>query len=405
MTNSSALPACLQALTVSLLIYGCPPLGSDVGKVWSGSIDTLSSGQIEIYNKSDPLWLPAEEWQVIEELRIGSDSINEPALFGSVVSFDVDARGHVYILDGQAQEIRIFDPKGAFVRKVGTKGSGPGELSRADAVDLSQNGEIWVMEMAEGQVSIFDSTGSYVRGQRLGSAGWMIRPYPGGFDPLGRYNVAIPLRDEEGWTVTMARFDQSLTPIDTIAIPDDPYEREVFEIVNEQGSSVMRAGVPFQGSLVWRFSPTGNLWTLLTDKYELTEITTSGKTLRRITKGQESLPVTATDRNEVRESLEWFTSQGGKIDWSKIPAAKPATVSFFSDDENHLWVALETAASEDEGYLFDIFDPQGRFLGTVRLPFSLRLSPEPIVRDGILYGITADELGALYVVRAKIVKS
>jgi hypothetical protein len=51
-----------------------------------------------------------------------------------------------------------------------------------------------------------------------------------------------------------------------------------------------------------------------------------------------------------------------------------------------------------------VFDPEGRFMGTVRLPFMLARFPGPIFRDGVLYGITEDELEVPYIVRARIDK-
>jgi hypothetical protein len=52
-----------------------------------------------------------------------------------------------------------------------------------------------------------------------------------------------------------------------------------------------------------------------------------------------------------------------------------------------------------------VFDPIGRFLGSLTLPFSLASNPSPIIRDGVLYGVTRDELDVPYVVRARIVGS
>ena len=60
-----------------------------------------------------------------------------PDLFGAIYSFDVDAWGRIFVLDDQAQEVRIFDPDGTFVRTVGKKGEGPGEFTSAVSVDLS----------------------------------------------------------------------------------------------------------------------------------------------------------------------------------------------------------------------------------------------------------------------------
>ena len=387
--------------TLTLLLAACGS-GTDAGPGWSGTVDTLPSGEIVVHNADEPLWAPDEAWQVVEDLRIGEAMSEGPDLFGGIYSFDVDAWGRIFVLDDQAQEVRIFDSEGAFVRTVGRRGEGPGEFTQAGSVDLSRNGEIWVMGLGQGRVSIYDTAGTFLRQERT-DGGFIVRPYPGGFDPMGRYNVLIPT----GGMRTMARFDQSYTPIDTISLPENPEEGEYFEYVSEDGSSRMRAGVPFQGYMTWRFSPTGTVWTLLTGRYELTEMTIDGKVLRTITKDHEPLPVTDEEREQAIENLEWFTRQGGQIDRSKFPGTKPSTVSFFVDDEGNLWVERQVpAADEDDvGRLFDLFDGQGRYLGMLRLPFDLRNSvPAPIVREGVLYGVTSDEIGVLFVVRGRVVK-
>ena len=389
------------AATLPLLLTACGS-GSDAAGEWSGTVDTLPSGEIVVRNTADPLWTPEEAWQAVEDLRIGEAMSEGPDLFGGVYSFDVDAWGRIFVLDDQAQEVRIFDSDGTFVRTVGRRGEGPGEFIRAGSVDLSSNGEIWVMGMDQGRVSIFDTAGTYLRGERA-DGGFFMRTYPGGFDPMGRYNVVLLA----GGMRTMARFDQSYNPIDTITRPENPEDGEYFTHVTEDGGSRARASVPFQGFMRWRFSPAGTVWTLLTGRYELTEMTTSGEVLRTVTKDHEPVPVADEEREEAIENLEWFTSQGGRIDRSKFPRSKPSTASFFIDDEGNLWVEQQVAFSDTDnaGRLFDLFDAEGRYLGTLRLPFSLAWSrPEPIVREGVLYGVTSDEVGVPYVVRARIVK-
>ncbi len=390
------------ALIIPLLLAACGS-GADAVGTWSGTVDTLPSGEIVVHNADEPLWTPEQAWQVVEDLRIGEAMSEGPDLFGGIYSFDADAWGRIFVLDDQAQEVRIFDSEGAFVRTVGRKGEGPGEFTQAGSVDLSRNGEIWVMGLGQGRVSIFDTTGTFLRQERT-DGGFVVKPYPGGFDPMGRYNVLIPT----GGMRTMARFDQYYNPIDTISLPEDPEEGEYFENVSEDGSSTMRAGVPFQDYMTWRFSPTGTVWTLLTGRYQLTEMTIDGKVLRTITKDHERIPVTDEEREQAVENLGWFTSQGGQIDRSKFPGTKPSTVSFFVDDEGNLWVERQVPAADENdvvGRIFDIFDGQGRYLGMLRLPFELHHTiPAPIVREGVLYGATYDEIGVLYVVRGRIVK-
>ena len=397
-----------MAVTLVLFGTGCESASFEAIDEWSGTMDTLATGEVVVRNTDVPLWSSEEVWQVVEETRIGSDPDNETSLFGSIHSFDVDSQGQVFVLDEQTQEIRVFDSHGAFIRTVGGRGNGPGEFTEASAVDISRNGEIWVMEMILGRLSILNADGALLRTEHIGGSSdfrMSIWPYPGGFDPLGRYNAVLVTLSEEGTTQALARFDQSFTPLDTIPIPEESKETEYFSLVSEDGGSTMRLVVPFQGSLEWRFSPSGNLWTLVTDKYELVELNDNEEALRRVTKEYEPLEVTEAEMEEMRARLARFINQGMKVDWSKVAKTKPVTVSFFCDDEGNFWVNLEAATPEDDSRLFDLFDPEGRYLGAVRLPFSLRSNPEPIVRDDILYGITTDDLGAENVVIARIKKS
>ena len=394
---------CTLALTVTLLSTGCGSTDSDSGEAWSGTIDTLATGEIVVRNTGGPVWSTEEAWQVVEEVRIGRDTGEDALLLGSISSFDVDAQGWIYALDAQTQAIHVFGTDGILVQTVGGEGTGPGEFERANALDLSANGQIWVMEMQKGRLTFLDASGNYLDGARIGSTGWDYRPYPGGMDPLGRYNAAVVVEVLDDYDLALARFDQDFVPLDTIPIPENAEPHEQFELITD-GGGMMATSIPFRGSFVWRFSPRGHFWTLLTNKYELTELTATGTTLRRVTLDHDPIPVTPAELEEVGENLSWFTRQGGKIDWSKIPDTKPVTSSFFCDDEGNLWVMRLTGSPEDEGYIFDLFDVDGRFLGAIRLPFSLESNPEPIVRNGLLYGITTDELGAENIVSAQILK-
>lgn len=392
---------CALTLTSSLLGTGCGSATTDSSEGWAGTIDTLASGEIIVRNTDEPLWSSEETWRVVEEMRIGGDMGDDAILFGDIGSFDVDAQGRVFALDGQTQEIHVFDSDGTHMHTVGGRGTGPGEFEDASAVDLSRNGEIWVMEMRKGQLSILDAYGDYLRKESIGGVGWSQWPYSGGFDPVGRYNALIRSFHDEGTTESFARFDQSLTPLDTIPVPKKP-DAEYFS--NETGD--MQVGVPYQGYIAWCFAPNGNLWTLRTDQYELAEITGHGETLRRVTKEYEPIRVTAEDRTEWGQSMEWFTDQGGKINWSKIPKTRPVVRSLYCDDEANLWVRRVTIKSDDdkesEGPLFDLFDPEGRYLGMLKFPFDL--GSYPIMRNEVLYGITRDEHGADIIVRARIEK-
>ena len=49
--------------------------------------------------------------------------------FGSVAGLDVLSDGTIAVLDGLAGEVRTFAPDGSFLRRIGRRGAGPGEIS------------------------------------------------------------------------------------------------------------------------------------------------------------------------------------------------------------------------------------------------------------------------------------
>jgi len=353
-----------------------------------------------VRNTADPLWAPGAAWQVVESVRIGRVMGEGPDLFGMVTSFTVDSGERVWVLDGQSQELRVFDSLGAHVRTVGRRGGGPGEFAQALKVEMGPDGNVWVMDPSNNRLSVFDTAGAYLKGlPALG--GFVIFPWPGRFEAGGSYYAPVPLTDG-GFRVGMVRYDPSMAAVDTLFPPRDPVERERFVHRNATGG-MMTAGVPYQGTLIWRISDAGTIWAIVTDQYRLFEVNADADTLRTITREFEPIPVTAADRDEARENLEWFVSQGGSIDLSKIPGTKPPVGSFFRDDEGHTWVEVTTSRDE-EGHVFDVFDAEGRYLGPVHLPFPLSTSPLPVLRDGVLHGIVRDEMEVTYVVRARVVK-
>ncbi len=105
------------------------------------------------------------------------------------------------------------------------------------------------------------------------------------------------------------------------------------------------------------------------------------------------------------EGMEWFTDMGGKVDRSQIPSTKPAFDSFLRRSARpRLGGSRTTAGPDTENRILDVFDPNGRFLGTVELPFRLADYPDPIVRRDYMIAVVEDELEVPYVVRARIVQ-
>jgi hypothetical protein len=402
LTEEVAMPRSVT-LILCLLLTACGAGDRAASATWSGTIDTLASGAVHTRNPAAGIWDESTAWRIEEDLRIGTADGTGPDLFGSIYDIAVDDYGRIYALDEQAREVRVFHHDGRHLRTIGRSGSGPGEFKNPVALRWDDDGRLWVVDHGNARYAIFDTTGAYQTLVRR-TSGYVRVPWPGGFEGAGRlYDVAnIAGPNSTTWTEGLIAFrvdSQDPVPADTFRIPD--FQGDVFEALNQHGQRSMAVPVPFAPRLVWHFEPRGALWAAITGHYRIARLNAAGDTTRIVERAFRPAPVTAADREDALANLDWFTSQGGKIDPARIPSTKPAIHSLFTDPDGYLWVQPITTP-EEQGRLIDLFDPDGRYLGELRLPFKIGYFPPLIIGDR-LYAITQDEMEVQYVVRARIV--
>jgi hypothetical protein len=383
----------------AFLSFACE--GAPARNGWTGATDSLASTHIVVRNTADPIWHERERWRISEEWRIGRAVGDGPDVFGRIQSLQVDHAGRVWVLDGLAHRLVVFDGSGTHVMTTGREGGGPGEFTRPEHVEQGPDGSMWVVDVGANRISRFDATGRYLDSRSIPS-GYPITPWRGGFDASGRFYtpVAAPPVESEQVAFTYVRHDSAFVPIDTLRRPHDPNVRQTFEFQGTVGR------IPLQGSLVWQLTQEGNVLSLVTDEYRLIEFTGRGDTIRSITRLFTPLRVTEGDRVELRTAWEPYLNEGELPSWwSKLPATKPpVTGLFFQDDEDAIWVEREPGSPEVEERVFDVFDREGRYLGPVQLPYALARHPRPVVRGGFLYGVARDELDVAHAVKLRVIK-
>jgi len=118
---------------------------------------------------------------------------------------------------------------------------------------------------------------------------------------------------------------------------------------------------------------------------------------------REYTPVPITDE-ELAENLERFDSgplanADMDFDRSEIPGVHPPLQRWLTDGRDHLWVQRDLGA---DGTVWEIFDPEGRYLGQIASEVDLeRLTVHKVTREAV-YGVLPDELDVPYVVRLRI---
>ena len=361
--------ALLLGLGLPVLFASITLMASAQGK-WKGTV--VKEGDVTVVkNPKEPLYkTPVLELK--EELSLGGPDAPGDQAFDSIRNFVVDDAGTIYVLDQRAAHVKVFDASGRYVRTIGRKGQGPGELELPGTISLNRTtGELAVQQSTR-RMTYFKADGTFLRHLSLKDT-WALR---GRVDSRGNIYVVEGVLDEKDprYETKLLRPDGSL--VATLARSPAP---------------MRRAGRLPAFMAISYFVVDGN--DRLVYGYPLTYevqyyVPGSPKIFRKISRDYDPVPVTAEEKaNEARDFPPDFKVE---LDFPKYHSAY---YRFFTSDTGHLFVQT-WEKTEDGKSLHDIFDPEGRFIG--RVP----LKPTGVeILKGKYYALEEDEDGYQYVKR------
>ena len=391
----------------------------------SGNADyqvTDSAGVRLVMNGGQGAWAPGESWQFEEDLRIESPEDEAGRQFGIIAGVAVNSRGDIFLLDRSVPNIQHFDSNGSYLGTIGGPGEGPGQFGRMVAELLVGAGDtLAVPDLGNMRIELFAADGRFVRSYP--TPGYPDTPYLWRALPHGRLAgqvnaMVMPGQTADGRTNVVVRLAPDGTVQDTIlSFPLDP----ILDI--SQGPGNMKARF-FNSAATWTTAGNGLVASGMTGEYRLSVYDSDG-TLRMIFgRHHEPKPVTEADRERVTTAFrQAFEAQIAKIDNEQVRGAMaqmagniefgatyPAFGAVLAGPEGS-WLVRQPATAQDVvgaiGKLptieappappeWDVFDADGRFLGTVAFPVGFRLAA---VAGGKFYGIEMDSLDLPSVVR------
>ncbi len=168
--HSSRIGSALRRIIVTAvgslgtLLGGCTT-DSPVRGGWTVTADTSPAGIIRVTN-TPPSSGIEPTWVIEPDVRIGALQGDGPEVFSEIKSIAPLLDGRIAVLDAHAQEIRIFDKDGEYLRTLGRPGAGPGEFGRADGLLVGPDGLILVRDPANSRLSFFNPDDGLVAEQR-----------------------------------------------------------------------------------------------------------------------------------------------------------------------------------------------------------------------------------------------
>jgi len=351
-------------------------------------VDTIG-GTLVVRNGPDAPWTEQTQWSIREDLRIGSVEGRPHTNFtGPLTSVSFGPNGQIFVLDLDAYQIEVFDQSGEFIRTIGRPGRGPGEFTAPSAMAWDMEGRLWVSNEFNGRYDVFDSTGGH------------LKTVPRPIRAAARMQHELVV-DNDGFIldeassagdVVFLRVD-SMGVIDTFP-PIPRRSRPNFFLPRDFD----RLALKYLPTLVWALAPDRTVWFADASELRLFQRTLEGDTIRIVE--TQHRPVENEGRLE-----DWIEGEFYKagVPRSQLMLARPIIQAIHILGDGHLLVQIAEEVGVDSA-LFDVFDPEGRFLGSLRSPFSWNTLGMSSFRGDTVATVTIGEFDVPYVVLATLTR-
>jgi len=361
---------------------------------------TQTKALADLYKTGKIRFVP--EIAITDEAMGGKDFFNNPA------DLALDDRGNLFVCDSRANNIKVFDASGKYLRTIGKAGQGPGDFNYPIEIEFGA-GRFFIRELMNGRVSILNREGVFLKSiliQELGTIWWNIVALPDGRFVVEkeRTNIQNPGQPQECRIELYSSEFEFAKPVYAQKIWRNKY------ITEPRSTNVP---IPFSPLVYWNTTSDGKIVIGYSEKYEIEIHDPDRGKIGSFAHAFRPVEVTSADKEQYFKGMGTTyslssgasTFQRGAPDYivklTKFPKFKPPYNAIRIDPEDNIWVRLY-GATLGIGSSFDAFKPDGTFIGTVKLTGD-SLFPYRLVRQKAwFWGITVDKDGEYTIAKMKI---
>jgi len=335
---------------------------------WKGTIEEVN-GVTVVKNPIEPMY-GEDVFSLEEELSIGEAEGREEYMFSPIRSIAVDEEERIYVLETRGALVKVFNKDGEYLRTIGRRGQGPGELNVPLTLSITNDNKIAVEDFMRG-ITFYSPEGEFIKS--LSSARYFTVGAIA--DSWGNIVARTRISDAEKTSYELKRFDSNLE-----------HPKTLMTITSLRSDSIE----VFSPNLFWQAGRDGNVVVGYSQDYELQIFDSEGELVKKIIKDYDPVEIS---QSQIEERTKVIPSDS-KLD---IPKFYCAFQRFTVDDEGKIFVQTYEKTEDEEGFYYDVFDSSGKFMAKI----PLKIRPR-VWKKKKLYSIEEDEEGYQYIKRYKV---
>lgn len=126
----------------------------------SPGIKIIKNSLDEIESKSGKITLDlVRKWVSNED--------DDSYYFKTPTDIAVDSKNNIYIVDCALHYVNVFSSDGRYIRKIGQRGQGPGDLLTPEHIGIDEHDAVWIYETGNRRIQCFSGTGASLSISRI----------------------------------------------------------------------------------------------------------------------------------------------------------------------------------------------------------------------------------------------
>jgi hypothetical protein len=331
--------------------------------------------------------------QPVEVFRIGRDQGESWETLSQVRDVTFDDGDNIYIADGGSSSVLVYDSHGRFVRRIGRRGGGPGELRAASSIQVTASRRVVISDRGQAALVVYDSAGNHLRNIGVQHVAGGVRGlYELGADRLLLFGVSPPGESRKGSALIVDPDSEVTRPVLDFPIPP----MLTFRVGTGESTLLVSRTPEYGPDPFVRATRDGTIYAQYETEYRIRIFDTAGAQQRVIERPVLPRPVGDAEKQAwERRRQDLYVVATGRpgpappMSYDVPFAAQMSIVTgLIVDPVGRLWVQRRLPDGAPEGPI-DLLTTGGEYIGT--------LQPQPmpaaVSKTGLAAWLIRDELG------------